>query len=60
MKIVIGEKGHIKQDYYRGSDTYKRTPTKRRESYLDFDYEGIIEKSDKLNALEFPKTCIFS
>ena len=27
MKIVIGEKGHIKQDYYRGSGTYKRTPT---------------------------------
>ena len=27
MKIVIGEKGHINQDYYRGSGTYKRTPT---------------------------------
>ena len=27
MKIVIGEKGHIKQDYYRGSATYKRIST---------------------------------
>ena len=27
MKIVIGEKGHIKQDYYSGSATYKRIST---------------------------------